>query len=142
MSRHLPRPTDAELSILYPVQIEFDPGATPVKVGMSATADIQVQKIEHAILVPSRAVTTSGTTKTVTLLQGPQRTPVRVPVTTGTTSSGQIEITSSGGNGAPALKAGDIVSIPATTTTASSSTQNNRGNSGLGGFGGGPPPGR
>jgi hypothetical protein len=64
-----------------------------------------------------------------------------VPVTTGTTSNGQIEITSSGGNGAPALKAGDTVSIPATTTTTSSSTQNNRGNGGFGGGPGRPPPG-
>jgi rhamnose utilization protein RhaD (predicted bifunctional aldolase and dehydrogenase) len=49
--------------VTYPVQIEFDSGTTPVKVGMSATADIQVQKIENAILAPSRAVQTSGTTK-------------------------------------------------------------------------------
>jgi hypothetical protein len=65
-----------------------------------------------------------------------------VPVKTGTISNGQIEIISSGGNGMSALKAGDILSIPATTTTSSSSTQNNRG--GLGGLGGGPggsPPG-
>jgi multidrug efflux pump subunit AcrA (membrane-fusion protein) len=140
-----PSATVSQNVVTYPVQIEFDPGATPVKVGMSATADIQVRKVENAILVPSRAVKTSGTTKTVTVLQGAQRTPVTVQVTTGATSNGQIEIASSGGNGTPALKAGDIVSVPSTTTTtASSSTQNNRGTSGLGGFGGGaggPPPG-
>jgi len=135
-----PSATVSQNVVTYPVQIEFDPGATPVKVGMSATADIQVQKVENAILVPSRAVQTSGTTKTVTLLQGAQRIPVKVQVKTGITSDGQVEITSSGGNGAPALKAGDIVSVPSTTTTTS--TQNNRGTSGLGGLTGGPPPGR
>jgi HlyD family secretion protein len=140
-----PSATVSQNVVTYPVQIEFDPGATPVKVGMSATADIQVRRVENAILVPSRAVQTSGTAKTITVLQGAQRTPVKVEVKTGITSNGQIEIASSGGNGTPALKAGDIVSVPSTTTTtASSSTQNNRGTSGLGGFGGGPggpPPG-
>jgi len=58
-----PSATVAQNVVTYPVQIEFDSGTTPVKVGMSATADIQVQKIENAILAPSRAVQTSGTTK-------------------------------------------------------------------------------
>jgi RND family efflux transporter MFP subunit len=141
-----PSATVSQNVVTYPVQIEFDPGATPVKVGMSATADIQVQKVDNAILVPSRAVQTSGTTKTVTVLQGAQGTPVKVQVVTGITSDGQVEITSSGGNGAPALKAGDIVSVPSTTATTSTSTQNTRGTSGLGGLTGGgqggPPPGR
>src|SRR6185436_3735586 len=53
--------------VTYPVQVEFDPGKTPVKVGMSATADIQLQQISGAILVPSRAVQTAGNTKTITL---------------------------------------------------------------------------
>ena len=98
---------------------------------MSATATIEAQKVDTAILVPSRAVQTTGDTKTVTLLQGAQRTPVNV--TTGLTSNGQTQIVSSGGNGVPALKAGDLVSIPSTTTTSSSTTQNNRGGPG-GGF--------
>jgi HlyD family secretion protein len=130
-----PSATTSQNVVTYPIQIEFDPGQTSVKVGMSATADIQVQKVDNAILVPSRAVQTSGSTKTVTVLQGAQRTAIAVPVTTGLTSNGQTEITSSGGNGVPALKAGDLVSVPSTTTTTSTSTQNNRG-----GFGG-PPPG-
>jgi multidrug efflux pump subunit AcrA (membrane-fusion protein) len=135
-----PAATVSQNVVTYPVQIEFDPGTTAVKVGMSATADIQTQKIDNAILVPSRAVKTSGTNKIVTVLQGPQRTPVVVPVKTGVTSNGQTEITSSGGNGVPALKAGDVLSISSTTTTTTTSTQNTRG---LGGFGGpgGPPPG-
>jgi len=141
-----PAATVSQNVVTYPVQIEFDPGDVAVKIGMSATADIQVQKVENAILVPTRAVQTSGKTKSVTVLQGPQKTPAVVPVTTGLASGGQTEITSSGGSGVPALKAGDVLSVPQTTTTSSStSTQNNRsGNSGLGGLGGGasgPPPG-
>jgi HlyD family secretion protein len=132
-----PSATTTNNVVTYPVQVEFDPGQTPVKVGMSATADIQVRKVDTAILVPSRAVQTSGKTKTVTLLQGPQRTPMVVPVTTGITSDGQTEITSSGGNGAPMLKAGDLVALPSTTTSTTTSSTQNRGG-GFGGFGGGP----
>jgi HlyD family secretion protein len=133
-----PSATTSQNVVTYPVQVEFDPGNTPVKVGMSATAEIQVQKVDNAVLVPSRAVQTSGNAKTVTLLQGPQRTPIVVPVRTGITSNGQTEITSSGGNGVPALKAGDLVSVPSSTTTSTTGTTQNRG--GFGGFGG-PPPG-
>jgi HlyD family secretion protein len=137
-----PAATVSQNVVTYPVQIEFEPGDAAIKVGMSATADIQVQQVENAILVPSRAVQTSGNRKTVTLLQGPQQTRVRVPVETGVTSDGQTVITSSGGNGVPALKVGDLLSLPSTTTTTTNSNQN-RG--GFGGFGGGPvgpPPGR
>jgi HlyD family secretion protein len=133
-----PAATVSQNVVTYPVQIEFEPGDAAIKVGMSATADIQVQQFENAMLVPSRAVQTTGNRKTVTLLQGPQQTRVRVPVETGATSDGRTVITSSGGNGVPALKVGDLLSVPSTTTTTT--TNQNRG--GFGGFGGGPPPGR
>ncbi len=102
--------------VTYPVQVEFDPGTTPVKVGMSATADIQVQQITNAILVPSRAVQTSGNVQSVTVLQGPQRTPVTVQVETGATSNGQIAITSCVDTGAQCLRPGDVLAIPSTAT--------------------------
>jgi HlyD family secretion protein len=135
-----PAATTEQNVVTYPVQVEFDPGETPVKVGMSATADIQIQKVDNAILVPSRAIQTSGNTKSVTVLQGAERTPLTVQVTTGVTSNGQTEITSSGGNGAPALKAGDLVSVPSTTTSSTTTSTQNRSNGGFGGFGGAPSP--
>jgi multidrug efflux pump subunit AcrA (membrane-fusion protein) len=127
-----PAATVSQNVVTYPVQVEFDPGDTPVKVGMSATADIQIQRIDDAILAPSRAVQTSGNAKTVTVLQGADQTQVIVPVQTGVTSNGQTVIVSSGGDGAPALKPGDIVSISTTTTTSTGTRSSN--------FGGGPPP--
>jgi HlyD family secretion protein len=120
--------------VTYPVQVEFNPGDALVKVGMSATADIQLEQISDAILVPSRAVQTSGATKTVTLLQGADRTPVTVQVETGATSNGQIAITSCVETGAQCLRPGDIVSLSA--TTSSTSTQSGNRSSNLGG----PPP--
>ncbi len=128
-----PAATVSQNVVTYPVQVEFDPGTTPVKVGMSATADIQIQQINNAILVPSRAVQTSGSSRSVTVLQGPQRVPVTVQVEVGATSNGQTEILSCVDTGAQCLRTGDLLSIPSTTTT----TTTQGGNRGPGGFGGG-----
>jgi HlyD family secretion protein len=130
-----PAATVAQNVVTYPVQIEFDPGTTPVKVGMSATADIQVQQVKDAILVPSRAVQTVGNSHTVTVLQGAQKIPVTVQVETGATSNGQTAITSCVDTGAQCLQPGDVLSVSNTTT---GTTQTQGGNRGFGGgFGGG-----
>ena len=104
---------------------------------MSATADIQLEQITNAILVPSRAVQTSGTTKTVTVLRGAERQPVVVPVVTGLTSEGQTEISSSGDAGTQALMPGEVVVVSGTTTA---STTNSTQNSSRSGTFGGPSP--
>jgi HlyD family secretion protein len=111
-----PAATVEQNVVTYPVQVEFDPGQTPVKVGMSATADIQLQQISDAILVPSRAVQTSGNAQSVTVLQGPQRIPVTVRVETGATANGQIEILRCVDTGAQCLQPGDVLSLPTATT--------------------------
>ena len=119
--------------VTYPVQIEFDPGDAPVKVGMSTSADIQIQQVNNAILVPSRAVQTSGNAKSVTVLQGAQKIPVTVQIETGATSNGQTEITSCVDTGNQCLRPGDVVVVPTRTTTTTTSGQNR----GFGGFRGG-----
>jgi HlyD family secretion protein len=111
-----PAATVEQNVVTYPVQVEFDPGDTPVKVGMSATADIQIEQVTGAILVPSRAVQTSGNAQTVTVLQGPQRIPVTVQVETGAASNGQIAIISCVDTGAQCLRPGDLVEIPSAAT--------------------------
>jgi HlyD family secretion protein len=133
-----PAATVSQNVVTYPVQVEFDPGNAAVKVGMSATADIQIQQINNAIVVPSRAVQTSGSSHTVTVLQGPDRVPVAVQVETGVTSDGQTEILSCIDTGAQCLWPGDLLSIPTTTTTTSTQNGNRGGFGGPGGFGAGP----
>ncbi|HEU5098292.1 MAG TPA: efflux RND transporter periplasmic adaptor subunit, partial [Roseiflexaceae bacterium] len=133
-----PVATEEQNVVTYAVQVEFDPGASAVRVGMSATADIQVDQATGALLVPSRAVQTSGSSKTVTVQQ-PSGATVLVPVETGLTSNGQTQIVKSGADGIPALKAGDVVDIPSSTSTSTSTTINR--SSGLGGLTGGPPAG-
>ena len=127
-----PAATVSQNVVTYPVQVEFDPGNTPVKVGMSTSADIQVQQITNAILVPSRAVETAGNTHSVTVLQGDQKVPVTVQIETGATSNGQTVITSCVDTGAQCLRPGDVLSVPRTTTGTTQGQGVNRG-----GFGGG-----
>lgn len=133
-----PVATVSQNVVTYPVQVEFEPGDMPVKVGMSATADIEVQQIADAVLVPSRAVQTVGDRKIVTLLQGAERTPSRVRVETGVTSDGQTVITSCVETGAQCLKTGDVLLVTRAATNSQNTNQ--------GGFeafpGTGGPPGR
>jgi HlyD family secretion protein len=129
-----PAATVSQNVVTYPVQVEFDPGTTPVKVGMSATADIQVQQVDNAILVPSRAVQTTGNQKSVTVLQGAKQVPVTVQVETGAASNGQTQILSCVDTGAQCLRPGDVLSIPSTTATSAQQGAN-RGGFGPGGGG-------
>jgi HlyD family secretion protein len=128
-----PAATVEQNVVTYPVEVEFDPGQTPVKVGMSATADIQLQQISDAILVPSRAVQTTGNAQTITVLQGPQRIPVTVRVETGATANGQVEILRCVDTGTQCLQPGDVLSLPAAATRTTT-----QGGFGPGGPGGGP----
>jgi HlyD family secretion protein len=114
-----PAATTEQNVVTYAVQIEFDPGDAPVKVGMSATVDIQVKSVENALVVPSRAITTRNNRKMVMLVQGANQPPVPVEVTTGIVSNGQTEITGVV-EGAP-LKEGDRLLVTASTTNPNSS---------------------
>jgi HlyD family secretion protein len=116
-----PAATATNNVVTYAVTVTFDPGDTPVKVGMSATADIQLESVDDAILVPTRAITTSGAAKTVTVVQGASQ--IAVTVTTGLVSDGKTAITSS----TPALKAGDQVLVPSTASSTSTTTSSQAG---------------
>lgn len=135
-----PASTTIQNVVSYPAQIEFDPGNTPIKIGMSASADIQIESIENAILVPSRAITTANGVSTVTMLQGPQQPPQVVKVVTGTSSNGQTVITGCVDRTSACLKAGDRLQVQSASTTTNTTNTNRR--NGFGGFGGGggPPP--
>lgn len=138
-----PASTTTQNVVTYPAQIEFDPADTPIKIGMSATADIQIENFEKVLLVPSRAVTTANGVSTVTLLQGPQQPPQTLKVVTGASSNGQTVIKGCVESSAACLKAGDRLQVrSASTTTTTTTTTNSTRRNGFGGFGGGggPPP--
>jgi hypothetical protein len=110
----------------YPVTIALDqPGASAslseIRPGMSANVSIVVEQRDNILLVPNRAVKTSGKQKTVTVLKDGKSTPVTV--TLGMSGDTQSEVTSG-------LNEGDVVEVQQTTTTTS-------GGGGFGGPGGG-----
>lgn len=136
-----PAATTEQNVVTYPVQIAFDPAEAPVKVGMTATAEIQIQQYENAILVPSRAVQTSGDVKTVTVLQGAEQAPVVVEVETGVTADGQTVVTGCVATGEQCLQPGDVIAVTTATGASTQTTAQSGGMGGLRGLTGGPPPG-
>jgi HlyD family secretion protein len=126
--------------VTYEVDVPFNPRGLPVKSGMNATANIIVESHPNVWQVPTRAITTRGQNKSITLLPAGEQTPVpNLGVTTGASNTQFTEITScvdTSGNQLPAsqcLRAGDRVEV----TLPSGTTTNNGGNGGFGGFGGG-----
>jgi len=112
----------------YPVTIEIAQPDPAVRVGMTASVSIVVERRDSVLMVPNRAVRTSGRQRSVEVLVDGQ--PTEVPVTLGVSNDSYTEVASG-------LKEGDVVVLR--TTTTSSQGQ-------LGGvgrmFGGGMPVGR
>lgn len=127
--------------VTYLVQVGFNPGDAPVKVGMSANAAIRVDGREGVLQVPSRAITTQGRNKTISILYGTNKTPVTVRVETGLTNGAMTEIVSCLDTNNQCLRQGDTVAMTLTTTTSSGQAQGPGGMVqipfGGGGFGGG-----
>jgi len=91
--------------VLYPTTISLknpDPG---VKDGMSATADIIVQKHSNVLILPTAALF-KGTSGDIVYLVGSDGKSTAQPVTTGLRSGRNIEITSG-------LRDGDVVALQA-----------------------------
>ena len=106
----------------YPVTIALDqPGASAslseIRPGMSANVSIVVEQRDNILLVPNRAVKTSGKQKTVTVLKDGKST--QVTVTLGLSGDTQSEVTSG-------LNEGDVVVIQQTTTTTVQSRRGRR----------------
>ena len=111
----------------YPVTVQITDGDASVLSGMTASVSIVLAKSENVLVVPNKAVHSTGTQRTVTVLfQGQQ---IKVPVTVGLVGDSQTEIT---GN---TLKEGDVVVLSTSTTGSTSSTTSRNGfqNGGPGG---------
>jgi HlyD family secretion protein len=106
--------------VTYLVQVHFDPGTLPVKVGMSANASIRVAHHAGVLQVPNRAIHTTGPLKTIEVLYGKDKTPVTVQVTIGATNGQMTEITGCVQTGNQCLREGDTVAM----TLPSSATGN------------------
>jgi HlyD family secretion protein len=58
VTRIAPSSTNVSGAVAYPVEISFDPGQLPVRLGMTANVDVVVASAEGALLVPNRAIET------------------------------------------------------------------------------------
>jgi HlyD family secretion protein len=117
----------------YPVIVRITNADEDILPGMTASVTIIVDQVEDALLVPNKAIRTSGGQKTVTVLFEGQQ--ITVPVTVGLVGDSMSEVTGD------QLREGDVVVISG--STSSTTTTSNQSNGNLGGLGGfdGPPPG-
>ncbi len=117
--------------VTYPVTVALTDADAAVKPGLTANLAIEVDRRDNVLLVPTRAVHTQGTLKTVNVMRNVKS--VATIVSTGLSNDTMVEITSG-------LNQGDQVVVSQTTTSQS----NQRGGMGimipgLGGAGGPPP---
>ncbi|HEY5335039.1 MAG TPA: HlyD family efflux transporter periplasmic adaptor subunit [Mycobacteriales bacterium] len=116
----------------YETIVLINPPST-VKDGMTADVSVVDQTATNALYVPSAAVTTSGTSSTVSVLQNGQTTTTRV--VTGLVGNSDTQIVSG-------LKAGDVVVEPtASVTSTGAGSSSSAGAGGPSGFPGGGFPG-
>ena len=98
----------------YPVTIQITDGDTAVLSGMTASVEIITAESANVLVVPNKAIRSSGNQRTVTVLfQGQQ---IQVPVTVGLVGDSYTEITGT------TLKEGDVVIVATTTGSTSSSS--------------------
>jgi len=120
----------------YQITFSLDNTDPAIKPGMTANVSVTTAKADAVLNVTSSAVRTSGGSSYVMVMQ-PDGTQKRVDVVVGLKGDTTTEISG-------AVKAGDVVALPASTpnrstTTTTNTTNNNRVGGGLGGggFGGG-----
>jgi macrolide-specific efflux system membrane fusion protein len=116
----------------YPVTIALEHAPKSLKDGMTAEAAVVVQSASNVLLLPSAAITTTGSVSTVKVLsKGVQKT---VVVTLGIVGTSFTQITSGVSEGETIVE--PTASVSATTSSGISTSTG--GFSG-GGFGGGAP---
>ncbi len=111
--------------VSYGVQISLTTVPSTLRLGQTATGTITTASKSNVLEVSSSAITTRGTSKTVTVQGTDGKANSVVTVQTGLTGNSMTEITSG-------LTAGETVVIPSTTTTSTSTLLG-----GAGGAGGG-----
>ncbi len=84
--------TTSQGVVNYVVTIAVNPGNTPVKIGMTANANIVTMRKDNVLLVPNRAIRAEGSKRFVTL-QKPNRTSEEVEIKTGMANDQETEVT-------------------------------------------------
>lgn len=97
--------------VTFPVTVVVPQPDPALKPGMTAAVAIATDKRDNVLLIPNRAIRTSGGQRTVTVLFEGQK--ITVPVTLGLSNETYTELVEG------ALKEGDAVVTTTTTTTTS-----------------------
>ncbi len=96
----------------FTVTVQITDADASVKVGMTATADIQTSSVQNVLVVPDQAVKTLGTQKVVYVLNAGVVQPIGVQI--GISSDSLVEVSSS------QLKVGDLIVLNPSTTAQTS----------------------
>ncbi len=114
--------------VSFPVTIQLNQPVTGLKPGMSASAEVVVDEVDHTLYVPASAISGTGSTARVSVLQT-DGTEVTRTVTVGLRGDTDVQILSG-------LETGDKV-VRTATTTGGTGTGTFRfgGGGGLGGLG-------
>lgn len=96
----------------YIVTVTINPGEVPVKIGMTANANIVVVQKDNVLLVPNRAVRASGSKRYVTVQKADGRTE-EVEVKLGMANDLETEVISGLSEGQPVFISGAQVPNPA-----------------------------
>lgn len=94
--------------VSYPATIELVEHDPDVRLGMNASVSIIIDRRQNVLLVPNRAIRTSGRQRTVTVYY--QGETITLPVTVGLVGDTHTEILSG-------VREGDLIVINPTTTT-------------------------
>lgn len=113
--------------VTYAVTVSIANPPAAVRLGESATVAVTTASADNALVVPTLAITTTGTRQSVTVQRNGADTPVAV--TTGVTSNGRTQVLTG-------VNEGDAIVLPSVSGTTDTSSQSPRGLFG-GGFGGG-----
>jgi multidrug efflux pump subunit AcrA (membrane-fusion protein) len=105
-----PQGTTTSNVVSYPVTVSVTDPVASARLGASVSITITTGSADDALILPTAAITTSGTRHTVSLLKNGVVTPTVVE--TGLVGSSTTQVTSG-------LAAGDVVQLPTATTSTS-----------------------
>ncbi|MFT3863689.1 MAG: biotin/lipoyl-binding protein [Solirubrobacterales bacterium] len=137
----LPSESSSSSVVEYPATILLTQSAKGLRSGMSASAEVVVEQVKNAVTVPTEAISSAGSGKTVTVEENGKE--VTKTIKTGLEGDETTEVISG-------LEAGATLILPevtVATSTESSGSKEEESSSGLpsggtsGGFSGGPPSG-
>ena len=103
----------------YPVTVRVKNSDENIRPGMTSSVTIVVDQRENVLTVPNRAIRTTGSQRTVTVLFEGQQ--ITVPITVGLTNDTLSEVISN------QLREGDVLVINGSTATTTSSNNQNGG---------------